>query len=322
MKKLTSWATSLLLIAGLAPTAYAQWVPTKSIRMIVPYAPGGAADLTARLMAEQLTIALGQTVIVENRAGGGGIIGADALAKATPDGYTISFGSDPPFTINPHLQKVPYDPIKSFSHVSLVANLPLVLVVNPQKMPVKNVAELVALAKANPGKYTIASSGNGSSGHLAAELFKHEAGINLVHVPYKGQAPANTDMISGHVDITFSSIGAAAQHFKSGRLIPLAVSTSGRFSGLPNVPALSETVPAFDIGVWLGLTYPAGTPQAAIDRINQESDKILKNPAVVQRFEGLGYVPIGGKPDVLTNRVDSDYRRFGELIRTNNIKGE
>jgi len=322
MKKLTSWATSLLLIAGLAPTAYAQWVPTKSIRMIVPYAPGGAADLTARLMAEQLTIALGQTVIVENRAGGGGIIGADALAKAVPDGYTISFGSDPPFTINPHLQKVPYDPIKSFSHVSLVANLPLVLVVNPQKMSVKSVSELVALAKANPGKFTIASSGNGSSGHLAAELFKHEAGINLVHVPYRGQAPANTDMISGHVDVTFSSIGAAAQHFKSGRLIPLAVSTRNRFSGLPDVPALSEAVPGFDIGVWLGLTYPAGTPQAAIDRINQESDKILKTPAVIQRFEALGYVPIGGKPDVLIDRVNSDYRRFGEVIRANNIKGD
>lgn len=322
MNTFIKFGLSLIFLTGLAPSVHAQWTPTKSIKMVVPYAPGGAADLTARLMAEQLSLALGQTVIVENRAGGGGIIGADVLAKAAPDGYTISFGSDPPFTINPHLQKVPYDPLKSFSHVSLVANLPLVLVVNPQKMPVKSAAELIALAKANPGKFTIASSGNGSSGHLAAELFKHEAGINLVHVPYRGQAPANTDMISGHVDVTFSSIGAASQHFKSGRLIPLAVSTSSRFSGLPEVPALSETVPGFDVGVWLGLTYPAGTPQAAIDRINQESDKILKNPAVMQRFEALGYVPVGGKPEVLTNRVDSDYRRFGELIKANNIKGD
>ena len=322
MKKLSLWIASAAIGIGLSPAAVAQWTPTKPIKMVVPYAPGGAADLTARLMAEQLGLALGQTVIVENRAGGGGIIGADVLAKAVPDGYTISFGSDPPFTINPHLQKVPYDPLKSFVHVSLVANLPLVLVVNPQKMPVKNVAELVALAKANPGKFTIASSGNGSSGHLAAELFKHEAGISLVHVPYKGQAPANTDMISGHVDVTFSSIGAAAQHFTSGRLIPLAVSTKDRFSGLPNVPALAETIPGFDIGVWLGLTYPVGTPQAAIDRINQESDKILKTPAVIQRFEKLGYVPVGGKPEVLTKRVETDYRTFGDLIRTNNIKGE
>jgi len=322
MNTFIKFGVSLIFLTALTPSVHAQWTPTKSIKMVVPYAPGGAADLTARLMAEQLSLALGQTVIVENRAGGGGIIGADILAKATPDGYTISFGSDPPFTINPHLQKVPYDPLKSFSHVSLVANLPLVLVVNPQKMPIKNAAELIALAKASPGKYTIASSGNGSSGHLAAELFKHEAGINLVHVPYRGQAPANTDMISGHVDVTFSSIGAASQHFKSGRLIPLAVSTSSRFSGLPGVPALSETVPGFDVGVWLGLTYPAGTPQAAIDRINQESDKILKNPAVMQRFEALGYVPVGGKPEVLTNRVDSDYRRFGELIKANNIKGD
>lgn len=322
MNTFIKFGLSLFFLTGLAPSVHAQWTPTKSIKMVVPYAPGGAADLTARLMAEQLSLALGQTVIVENRAGGGGIIGADVLAKAAPDGYTISFGSDPPFTINPHLQKVPYDPLKSFSHVSLVANLPLVLVVNPQKMPVKSAAELIALAKANPGKFTIASSGNGSSGHLAAELFKHEAGINLVHVPYRGQAPANTDMISGHVDVTFSSIGAASQHFKSGRLIPLAVSTSSRFSGLPEVPALSETVPGFDVGVWLGLTYPAGTPQAAIDRVNQESDKILKNPAVMQRFEALGYVPVGGKPEVLTNRVDSDYRRFGELIKANNIKGD
>jgi hypothetical protein len=217
---------------------------------------------------------------------------------------------------------VPYDALKSFAHVSLVANLPLVLVVNPQKMPVKNVAELIALAKANPGKFTIASSGNGSSGHLAAELFKLEAGINLVHVPYKGQAPANTDMISGHVDVTFSSIGPATQHFKSGRLIPLAVSTSSRFSGLSEVPALAETITGFDIGVWLGLTYPAGTPQAAIDRISQESDKILHTPAVMERFKALGYVPVGGKPEVLKNRIESDYKRFGEIIRANNIKGD
>jgi len=322
MKRLSAWLTGLLLIAATMVPAYAQWVPTKPIKMIVPYAPGGAADLTARLMAEQLALALGQPVIVENRAGGGGVIGADLLAKAVSDGYTLSFGSDPPFTINPHLHSVPYDPLKSFSQVSLIANLPLVLVVNPQKMPVKNVAELIALAKANPGKFTIASSGNGSSGHLAAELFKHEAGINLVHVPYKGQAPANTDMISGHVDVTFSSIGAATQHFKSGRLIPLAVSTSSRFAGLPEVASLAETIPGFDIGVWLGLTYPAGTPQAAIDRISQESDKILHTPAVMERFKALGYVPVGGKPEVLKQRIESDYKRFGEIIRTNNIKGD
>ena len=322
MKGLSAWLTGLCLIAGAMAPSYAQWVPTKSIKMIVPYAPGGAADLTARLMAEQLALALGQPMIVENRAGGGGVIGADLLAKAVPDGHTISFGSDPPFTINPHLNSMPYDALKSFSHVSLVANLPLVLVVNPQKMQVKNVAELIALAKANPGKFTIASSGNGSSGHLAAELFKHEAEINLVHVPYKGQAPANTDMISGHVDVTFSSIGPATQHFKSGRLIPLAVSTSSRFSGLPEVPSLAETLKGFDIGVWLGLTYPAGTPQAAIDRISQESDKILHTPAVMERFKALGYVPVGGKPEVLKNRIESDYKRFGEIIRANNIKGD
>jgi len=322
MKGLSVWLTGLLLIVGALAPAFGQWVPTKPIKMIVPYAPGGAADLTARLMAEQLTVSLGQPVIVENRAGGGGVIGADLLAKAAPDGYTISFGSDPPFTINPHLHSVPYDALKSFSHVSLVANLPLVLVVNPQKMPVKNLAELIALAKANPGKYTIASSGNGSSGHLAAELFKHEAGINLVHVPYKGQAPANTDMISGHVDVTFSSIGPANQHFKSGRLIPLAVSTSSRFSGLPEVAPLAQTIPGFDIGVWLGLSYPAGTPQAAIDRMSQESDKILNTQAVIERFKALGYVPVGGKPEVLTKRIESDHSRFGEIIRTNNIKGD
>ncbi len=322
MNRRWSWLAALLLLTGPLSSAYGQWVPTKAIKMIVPYAPGGAADLTARLMAEQLAIALGQPVIVENRAGGGGVIGADLLAKAVPDGYTISFGSDPPFTINPHLHSVPYDALKSFSHVSLVAELPLVLVVNPQKIAVKNVTDLIALAKANPGKLTIASSGNGSSGHLAAELFKVEAGINLVHVPYKGQAPANTDMISGHVDVTFSSIGAAAQHFKSGRLIPLAVSTSSRFAGLPEIASLSEFISGFDIGVWLGLTYPAGAPQAAIDRVSQECDKILRTPAVIERFKALGYVPVGGKPEALKNRIDSDYRRFGQLIRDSNIKGD
>ena len=240
-----------------------------------------------------------------------------------PDGHTLVFGSDPPFTINPHLQKMPYDPLKDFEHVSLSVNVPLLLVTNPAKAPANSVKELAALAKASPGKFTIASSGNGSSGHLAAELFKHLAAINLVHVPYKGQAQAVTDVLGGQVDMTFSSIGPSIQHLKTGKLKALAISVPRRFSGLPEVPALAEAgVPGYDLAVWLGVSYPAGTPKAAVERINTEIGKILEAPDVRARFDGLGYVPVGGRPENLTRRIESDHALFGKLIRDANIKGE
>lgn len=314
---------ALAAAAMVSGAALAQWTPTKPIRMLVPYAAAGAADITARAINDRLAAALGQSVVVDNRGGAGGVIGTEMGAKSPPDGYTLIIGSDPPFTINPHLQKVPYDPLKDFEHVALIADVPLLLVVNPDKVKAGSLRELIALAKANPGKYNIASSGSGSSGHLAAELFKHEAGINLVHVPYKGQAQAVTDVLGGQVDMTFSSIGPTIQHLKTGKLKALGISVGRRFAGLPDVPTLAEAgVPGYDLGVWIGLSFPAGTPKAAVDRVNAEVNKILETPAVRTRFAELGYVPIGGQPDNLTKRIATDHAKFGKLIREAGIKAE
>ena len=303
--------------------AAAQWAPTKPVKVLVPFAAAGAADITARAVSDKLAAALGQPLVVDNRGGAGGIIGTDLGAKSAPDGYTLIIGSDPPYTINPHLQKVPYDPMKDFEHVSLIADVPLLLVVNPAKVQANTLKELIALAKASPGKFTIASSGSGSSGHLAAELLKHEARIDLVHVPYKGQAQALTDVIGGQTDMVFSSIGASIQHLRTGKLKALGISVTKRFAVLPDVPTLAEAgLPNYDLGVWIGASYPAGTPKAAVDRVNEELTKILATPEVRARFAELGYVPVGGKPEVLKKRIEKDYALFGKLIRDAKIKAE
>jgi len=314
---------ALAAAALLSGAAGAQWTPNKPVKLLTPYAAAGAADISARAVSDKLAAALGQPVIVDNRGGAGGVIGTEAGAKSPPDGYTLIIGSDPPFTINPHLQKVPYDPMKDFEHVGIIVDVPLILVVNPERVKANSVKELIALAKANPGKYTIASSGSGSSGHLAAELFKHLAGIELVHVPYKGQAQAVTDVLGGQVDMTFSSLGPTFQHLKTGKLKALAISVSKRFAGLPDVPTMAEAgVTGYDLGVWIGLHYPAGTPKAAVDRVNAELNRILENPEVRARFADLGYVPVGGKPEVLTKRIERDYALFGKLIRDAKIKAD
>ena len=207
--------------------------------------------------------------------------------------------------------------------MSLIAEVPLLLLVNPANVPANNVKELIALAKANPGKYTIASSGSGSSGHLAAELLKHEAGIDLVHIPYKGQAQAVTDVLGGQTDMVFSSIGASIQHIKTGKLKALGISVTKRFPQLPDVPTLAESgLPGYDLGVWIGASYPAGTPKPIVERVNGEITKLLETPEVRARFAELGYVPVGGKPEVLTKRIEKDYALFGKLIRSAKIKSE
>ena len=299
----------------------ADWTPSKPIRMIVPSTPGAGADITARLFSERLAAALGQPVIVDNKGGAGGLVGTDAAAKSAPDGYTLVLGSDYAFTIYPQLRKPPYDPIKDFEPVGLIANLPLVLTVNPQRMPAQNVKEFIALAKASPGKFTIASAGNGSSAHLAAEYFKHQAGIDLLHVPYKGAAESMTAVLGGQADMLFASPATMLPHLKADKVRALGVSVARRVAVLPNVPTLIEMgVPNFDIGIWFGFFYPAHTPKAIVDRVNAELQKIVEMPEVRARLAEIGYLPAGGKPDLLSQRLESDTIRFRKLVLDANIK--
>lgn len=317
--RLTVAAAALPLLAS--PVLAADWSPTRPVRLIVPSTAGAGADTTARLFSERLATALGQPVIVDNKGGAGGIIGTDAAAKSAPDGYTMVLGSDYAFAIHPQLGKTPYDPIKDFEPISLVANLPMVLAVNPQRVPVSTVKELIALVKANPGKYSIASAGNGSSHHIAAEAFKHEAGIDLLHVPFKGAAEAMTAVLGGQTDMLFISPATVLPHIKAGKVKPLGISVPRRISALPDVPTLAEAgVPNFDVGIWFGFFYPAKTPRAMVDRVNTELQKIVDMPEVRARIVEMGYSPAGGKPDVLKQRIAIDSAKYRKLVQQANIK--
>ena len=299
----------------------AAW-PSRPIRWIVPYAPGAGTDTTARILVDKLSAALGQPIVIDNRGGAGGAIGTDAGAKAAPDGYTWTFGSDPPFTINPSFRKLPFDPQKDFVPVSLLARVPLVLVVNPA-MPATTIAQLVALARSKPGQLTVSSSGNGSSGHLAAEYFKSVTGTDMLHVPYKGQAEAVNDVVAGRVDINFSAIGNVLQYAKAGRLRIVGIAGSARFAGLPEVPTIAESgYPGFEISAFHGLLMPAGTPPAIVARVNDEVSKLLALPDVANRMLGLGFFPVGGPPDELERLIRVDTAKWEKLIRSAGIKAD
>ncbi len=315
-------ALCVLLSIACGMPAWAQWSPAKPIRLIMPYNPGGSGDITMRIISDRLAQALGQPLVMDYRGGAGGVIGTDAGARAPADGYSLVFGSDAPFTIIPHLQKVAYNPVRDFEHVSLIANVPLVLVVHPS-VPAQSVQELIAIAKSRPGQLTVGSNGNGSSGHLAGELLKSEARLDIVHVPYKGQAQVVTDLVGGQVTMVFSSVGPVEQHIKAGKLRAIAAASTTRFAGMPSVPTLAESgVPQFNIGVWLGILAPLGTPKPVIARVNAEISKVLAVPEVRERFATLGYEAVGGDPGLLRDRIEADFQKWGKLIREANIKAE
>lgn len=323
MKSIRIVAGLVAVALALAASAQAQgFGPDRQLKIVVPFAAGAAADNGFRAISDKLAAALGSPVVIDNRPGAGGVLGAQVGAKAAPDGLTLIGGSDPPFTINPHLQKLSYDPLKDFEPVSFVAELPMALAVRSD-LNVSTVQELIALAKAAPGKYTIASSGNGSSGHLAAEMLKSMAGIDLLHVPFKGMPQAVTDMLGGRVDITFSSLGPIMSHVQGGKLKILALSTAQRLESLPQVPTVAEAgVPGFNIAVWLGLLYPAHTPRPLVERVSAEVDRILQTPEVRARFRELGYVPVGGAPEKLAQRIRADHAKFARLIKEAKIIAE
>ena len=289
--------------------------PTRPIRLIVPSAAGGGTDFTARTIGQKLTESIGQTVIVDNRSGAAGNIGVEIAAKSNPDGYTLVMPITS-FPINPHLYaKLPFDTVKDFAPIVLASSAPLLLVVNPS-VQAKSVNELIALAKAKPGQLNYANSGNGTTAHLAGELLKKMAGVDLVSVPYKGGGPAVLDLIAGRVQVYFSTIPAALSQVQAGKLRAIAVTTTKRVATIPDIPTVSETgLPGFDVVGWFGIFAPAGTPRPVIARLNKEINDALRQPDTQQRFATQGLIPGGGTPEELGAFLKAEIAKWGALIK-------
>jgi tripartite-type tricarboxylate transporter receptor subunit TctC len=289
----------------------------------VPFPPGGGNDTVARAIAQQLAADVGQPVVVDNRPGAGGIIGAQEAAKAPADGYTLFLGGVGSHAVNPNLHaRLPYDAVKDFAPITLVASAPSVLVVNPS-LPVRSVAEFTAYARANPGKLNFASNGNGSSAQLAAVLYETMAGVKMLHVPYKGLGPALTDLLSGQVQLMFSSIVAIVPHIQAGRLRALAVTSRKRSALLPEVPTLAESgLPGYEAGSWYGILAPAGTPRPAVERLHDEIVKALRMPQVSQRLAAEGAEVIGSTPEEFGAHIKAEIERMGKAIRAGGIRME
>jgi len=311
------------IAAFLSFSAAAQSYPSKPIRLIVPFAAGGGNDNIARLVGKRLTDSVGQPLVIDNRPGAGGVLGAELAAKAAPDGYTLFLGGVGSHAVNPNLiEKLPYDPIKDFAPVILLAQAPLILVVHPS-VPARTFAEFVAYARNNPGKLNFASNGNGSSSQLAAVMFDSMAGAEMVHVPYKGLAPALTDLLSGQVQLMFSSVVAILPHIKAGKLRALAVTGAGRLPSLPEVPTIAESgFPGYEASSWYGILAPAGTPRDIVTKLNAELSKALAQPEVRNSLLADGAEPVGGTPENFAAYIRSEKERMGKLIRDAKIRLE
>jgi tripartite-type tricarboxylate transporter receptor subunit TctC len=300
--------------------AVAQQYPSKAIRFVVPYVPGGGTDTVARLTGQKLSEALGQAVVIDNRPGAGGVIGGEIVAKSPPDGYTIMLASSSPITVAPHIQKrMPYDPLKDFTPVTLIAIVPALLAVHPA-LPVKSVKDLIALAKAKPGALTFSSSGNGGTGHVSGEMFKMLAGVDMLHVPYKGTAPATTAVVSGEVSLTFGNMISLLPQVKMGKLRALAVTTAKRSPVLPNIPTVAETLPGYLSGPWYGVLAPAGLPPAILSRLNQELVKVVHSREVSDSLRSEGAEPIGSSPAEFAAHIKSELERMGKVVRQSKMK--
>ena len=310
-----------LLLSAASTLGHAQAWPAKPIKYIVPFAAGGTTDILARTISEKLSVALGQPVIVENKPGAGGGVGAAETAKAAPDGYTIMGGTISTHAINATLySKLPYDPVKDFIPITLIARVPNMLVIN-NDIPAKNVAELVALMKANPGKWSFASSGNGTSQHLSGELFKGMAGVDMQHIPYKGSPPALTDVMGGQVNMTFDNITTAWVLAKGGKLRAIAVTTAQRSPIAPDVPTLAESgLPGYEIGSWQGVFAPAGTPPDVVKRLNAEIVKIINTPDVQKKLLDLGAEPVANSSEDFTAFVKTEVVKWGDVVRKSGAK--
>lgn len=315
-------AIAAAIIGLTAPGAMAQSYPTKSIRLIVPYAPGGIVDYVGRLVGQRLGDVFSQNVVIDNRPGAGGIIGIETAAKASADGYTLLI-MDPAIVINPSLLKsVPYDINKDLQPVSVLSNSPLVLAVNG-KLPATSVAELVSLAKSQPGKLGFASAGIGTTPHMAGEMFKARIQQNIIHVPYKGSGPAMTDLIAGQVQMTFSSITAALPFMKDGRLRGLATTGEKRAAALSSLPTMIESgFAGFDVNLWLAIFAPTGLPKEVTIRLNEEIRKGMQNPQLAAGFEKVGAEPVGLAPAASVNYVRNEYAKWAKVVKDGNLRAE
>lgn len=322
LRALAFVAAALFGFAALATPASSQTYPSKPIKIIVPLAAGGLADILARAVAQKFSEASGQSVVVENRTGAAGAVGADAAAKAAPDGYTLFMGLHATNAILPLMSKLSYDPAKDFVPIIHVATFPNLLVVHPS-VPAKTVRELVDYAKANPRKLTYASQGNGSSGHMAGEQFKQIAGVDMVHVPYRGAAPAVQDLVAGHVLVMFDTVTLQAPHLSAGSTRALGVTANERVDVVRDVPTMAEAGFA-DVqgGAWFGLFAPTGTPQAVVDWVNAETKKAFAAPEVRQRFVAQGALLPLTSPTEFAKHIEAERVRWGEVIRKGNIRLE
>jgi len=314
--------TALLACTAIVGTASAQSYPQRPVRLIVPYAPGGSADIAARLISEAWSKSLGGTLVVENRAGAGGNIGVDAVAKSPADGYTIGLQTVS-LAINPGLfPRMPYDTLKDLAPIGMVASSQHVLVVN-NKVPAKNLQELIALAKASPGKLTYGSAGNGSTFHMSAELFKSVANVSIVHVPYRGGGPALVDTIAGQVDMSFPVISAAQQHVQGGKLTALAVTGAKRSALLPNVPTAAEAgLPDYQFETWFMVFAPTGTPKPIIDKLNASLNSALAAQATKERMVKEGFEPTPTTPEAARQRLEREMPMWAKLIKQRGITAE
>jgi len=308
---------------ALVPWAHAQNYPARTIRLVVPYPPGGGTDTLARPLAQKLTQELGQTVIVDNRGGASGNLGMEFVARAPADGYTLLLALTPQLAVNVGLfDKLPYDPRLDYAPITLLAEGPYLLVVHPS-LPVTSVSELIALAKAKPGELNYATSGVGSGAHMAAELFTSMTGTRMTHAPYKGGGQALNDVLAGHVQVLFVPPVSATQHVLNGRLRALAVTGTKPTAGLPNVPTLSDAgVPGYDSNVWYGVLAPAGTPKDVVAKLNAAILKILKQPDFHALLVNNGIEPIGSTPDELSNYIDKEIIKWSKVIKAAGIKPE
>lgn len=318
----TRCRVAALLLAWVAGAAAAQDYPNRAIRLIVTFPPGGGADIVARVLAPHLSEQLGQQIVIDNRPGASGIIGLELATKSAPDGYTLVIGITGTLAINPSLfPKLAYDPIRDFAPVSLVAVGPNILVVHPS-LPVRSVPELIAFAKQRPGKLSYASSGTGGAPHLAGELFKYMAGVDIVHIPYKGAAPATTDVLGGHVPMMFAGMGAAMSHIEMGKLRPMGVAGPTRSSRLPAVPAIAEFLPGFSAETWFGVLAPRGTVPAIVGRLSAAIKTAASRRDVKDQLQSGGYEVRLSTPAEFADYIALEVKKWAKVIKTAGIKAE